>query len=138
MTQRIVLLGMMLVVGIILYFVYTNMNQIFHSIPILELPIRDARAGRFRLVIDVRTPKEREDLGSYPNSIPISIDDLKKEVPFLIGSGPASKQAHMLVYSNGDRRSQLAAETLYDMGYIHTRYISKSYLHLLPGSQPSH
>jgi rhodanese-related sulfurtransferase len=86
-------------------------------------------------MIDVRTPKEREELGYYPNSIPISIDQLKKEVPFLIGSGLQPLQTPILVYSNGDYRAQAAAEILYSMGYSQVRYIKQTYLALLPGSQ---
>jgi rhodanese-related sulfurtransferase len=124
---------MIVVLAAVLYFVYTNIGAIQR--PKLELSIQDARSRRFQLIIDVRSPKEREELGYYPNSIPIAVDQLQKDVPFLIGSGLQSKQSPILVYSNGDRRAQLAAEMLYHLGYTHVRFISTSYLSLLPGSQ---
>jgi len=124
---------MAIILGAILYVVYMNIGSL--KLPTLEIPIQEARSKRFRLIIDVRTPKEREELGYYPNSIPIEVDQLKSDVPFLIGSGLQSQQSPILVYSNGDRRAQLAAEMLHQFGYTHVRYISKSYLSLMPGSQ---
>jgi rhodanese-related sulfurtransferase len=126
---------MAIVLGAILYVVYTNMNSLQQ--PSLEIPVKEARSKRFRLMIDVRTPKEREELGYYPNSIPIAVDQLKTDVPFLIGSGLQSLQSPILIYSNGDRRAQLAAETLYHLGYTQVRYISTTYLSMLPGSRSS-
>ena len=131
MKGAIVCMGIIL--AAVLYLVYTHVDVIRG--PILELSSQQARAQRFRLIIDVRTPKEREELGYYPNSIPISVEELKKEVPFLIGSGLHTLHSPILVYSNGDRRAQLAAEMLYQLGYSQVRYISQSYLSLLPGSQ---
>lgn len=133
MASRAAILCMAIVIGAILYVVYTNMNSLEQ--PSLEIPVEEARSKRYRLVIDVRTPKEREELGYYPNSIPIAIDQLKSDVPFLIGSGLQSLQSPILVYCNGGRRAQLAAEILYHLGYTHVRYISTSYLSLLPGSR---
>ena len=91
-----------------------------------------ARRQRFSLIIDVRTPKERETLGFYPNSIPIPLASLMEEVPFLIGTGPAAKQKDILVYSNGDPRAQVAAETLHDAGFTRVRYITTTYNMMLP------
>ena len=127
------ILCMAIVLAAILYVVYTKLSSL--PLPSLEIPMEEARSKRFRLVIDVRTPKEREELGYYPNSIPIAVDQLKADVPFLIGSGLQSLQSPILVYSNGDRRAQLAAEMLHQLGYAQVRYISKSYLSLMPGSQ---
>ena len=134
MASRAAILCMAIIIGIILYAVYTNMNSL-HQQPSLEIPVEEARSKRYRLVIDVRTPKEREELGYYPNSIPIAVDQLKSDVPFLIGSGLQSLQSPILVYCNGGRRAQLAAEILYHLGYTRVRYISTSYLSLLPGSR---
>ncbi len=96
----------------------------------LEISVAEARAKRFGLIIDVRTPKEREQLGYYPNSIPISIDMLDRQVPIDI----SNKNTNILIYSNGDERAARAAEILYKMGYRNAKYISKTYLSLLPGS----
>jgi rhodanese-related sulfurtransferase len=124
---------MAIVIGAILYVVYTNMNSLQQ--PSLEIPIEEARSKRFRLVIDVRTPKEREELGYYPNSIPIEVDKLRSDIPFLIGSGLQSLQSPILIYCNSGHRAQLAAEILYQLGYTNVRYISSSYLSLMPGSR---
>lgn len=110
--------------------VYYSMDQIAILKPSLALSIPEARARRFGLIIDVRSPKEREELGFYPNSIPISLERLQKEVPMDI----SSKDTSILVYSNGDYRANKAANILYNMGYHKVRYISKPYLALMPGS----
>jgi rhodanese-related sulfurtransferase len=104
----------------------------------LRISKDQARSQRFSLILDLRSPKEREELGYYPNSIPVSIDQLHTEVPFLLGSKPNDytiKNTHILVYSNMDQRAVSAAEILYNMGYHNVRYIKESYLSLLPGSQ---
>ena len=98
--------------------------------PSLALSIPDARSRRFGLIIDVRSPKERETLGFYPNSLPISVHRLQEEVPMDI----SNKATSILVYSNGDYRAQKGAETLYAMGYKNVHYITKPYLALMPGS----
>ena len=80
-----------------------------------------ARRQRFALILDVRTPKERELAGFYPNSIPVD-------------PTPSSpRTTPLLVYSNaGDERARRTAETLYDLGFIGVRYLSTSYLNMLP------
>lgn len=115
---------------ILLYILY-----IYYSTPVphqtkLRITVAEAKARRFGLIIDVRTPKERDLLGYYPNSIPISIDKLQQEVPLDI----SSKNTWILIYSNGDSRAQNAAKTLYKMGYRNVRYINETYLSLMPGS----
>ena len=39
----------------------------------------------------------------------------------------------ILVYSNGDQVAEQAAKQIYTMGYHNVRYITTSYLYLLPG-----
>jgi rhodanese-related sulfurtransferase len=116
----------------IVYVIYTISEQttLTSSEPSLRISVREARSRRFGLIIDVRTPKEREELGYYPNSIPFAIDRLDKEVPFAI----SSKNTWILVYCNTGTRSAKAAEILYRMGYRNVRYITESYLSLMPGS----
>lgn len=110
--------------------IFVNQQQQSSS-PISQLliSIPEARARRFGLIIDTRTPKERETLGYYPNSIPMSIDKLQTQVPMDI----SNKKTWILVYSNGDERAKVGAETLYRMGYSNVRYINQSYLSLMPG-----
>lgn len=108
--------------------------MVFHVIPFfyktftLEISPAEARAKRFHLIIDVRTPQEREEWGYYPNSIPISMNQLAAKVPFAL----TTKTASILVYANSDSRAPVAAETLYDMGYHSVRYLKGSYLDMMP------
>lgn len=101
--------------------------------PSLEMSAKEAKHRRFGLILDVRTAKEREQLGFYPNSIPIALQNLVKEVPDLIGTGASIKQKEILVYSNGDRRARVAAEILYDAGFDRVKYLATTYDHMMPG-----
>lgn len=125
-------LTILIIVGI-LYLTYSTTFVASSDKPIntsLRISVGEARARRFGLIIDVRTPKERELLGFYPESIPISIDQLSTQVPMDI----SNKNTWILVYSNDDNRAPTAAELLYRMGYRNVRYIKERYLSLLPGS----
>ncbi len=118
-------------VFVVIIFVIYNITHKSNKVgPQLRIDVPEAKARRFGLIIDVRTPKERDTLGFYPNSIPISIDTLQNEVPLDI----SSKNTWILVYSNGDPRAAAAAEVLYRMGYRNVRYIKETYLSLMPGS----
>jgi rhodanese-related sulfurtransferase len=112
------------------YLVYTYYSSPTRSEPSLRISVGEAKARRFGLIIDVRTPKERELLGFYPNSIPIAPQMLEQQVPLDI----SSKDTWILVYSNADNRAPLAAEILYRKGYRNVRYIKETYLSLMPGS----
>ena len=124
---RYTIITLLIVLCIVMYYVAQNLNLHINSVPNLEISVKEARARRFGLVIDVRTPKEREQLGFYPHSLPISIDRIEKEIP-------VPPTTSILVYSNGDYRAKRAAERLFNMGYHHVRYLSSTYLSLLPGS----
>jgi rhodanese-related sulfurtransferase len=97
----------------------------------LQLTATEARHRRFGLIIDVRTPEEREHLGYYPNSIPVAFNKLKVEVPFL----NSNRETTIMVYSNGDGKAGKAAAILKNLGYQHVNYINETFLSLLPGSQ---
>ena len=73
------LLLTLLFITIIIYLVYTNVISInnFHRSLLIDINI--ARAQRFGLILDVRTAKEREELGFYPDSKLISMEELKEE-----------------------------------------------------------
>jgi rhodanese-related sulfurtransferase len=129
--HALILATVVVIIGIV-YMVQIR-SGLFSTLPSLEIHPSEAKFKRFGLIIDVRTPKEREELGFYPNSIPIAIQDLLQEIPFLIGSGLSSKTTSILVYDNGDRRAHIAAEMLYDMGYQKVQYLSTSYDRMLPG-----
>ena len=96
----------------------------------LQISTGEARSKRFGLILDMRNAREREELGYYPNSIPVSLDRLSSEVPFL----NSNRATSIMVYSNGDNRAKVAAHALYQMGYRNVRYITISYLALMPGS----
>jgi rhodanese-related sulfurtransferase len=97
----------------------------------LQISTGEARSRRFGLILDMRNAREREELGYYPNSIPVSLDRLSSEVPFL----NSNRATSIMVYSNGDNRAKVAAHALYQMGYRNVRYITTSYLALMPGSK---
>jgi rhodanese-related sulfurtransferase len=127
-------IGSVLTVAVLLvlvYLGYTYYSNSNHKESSLRISIGEAKARRFGLIIDVRTPKERELLGYYPNSIPISPQTLQQQVPLDI----SNKNTWILVYSNGDPRAASAAEILYKMGYRNVRYIKETYLSLMPGSK---
>jgi len=129
MAKRAVLILVIIIVVVAVIFIVNHSDILLSSpIPSLELSIQDARTRRFNLIIDVRTLKEREELGFYPNSIPIGIGQLMNEVPILT----SSKNNSILIYSNGgDRLAENAAKLLYKLGYHNARYISVSYKQLI-------
>jgi rhodanese-related sulfurtransferase len=126
-------IGSVLTVAVLLvlvYLGYTYYSNSNHKESSLRISIGEAKARRFGLIIDVRTPKERELLGFYPNSIPISPQTLQQQVPLDI----SNKNTWILVYCNTGSRAASAAEILYKMGYRNVRYIKETYLSLMPGS----
>ena len=126
------LIIVILIVILALCYIYMPVDSVvYKTTPSLRISIEEARAKRFGLIIDVRTPKERSELGYYPLSIPISMNMLEKEIPLDI----SNKNTPILIYSNGDTRAEKAAERVYRMGYHHVSYIDGTYLQLLPGSK---
>ena len=118
-------------VGLVLILIVALVQQslpYFYKAYTLDISTEEARARRFSLIIDVRTPQEREEWGYYPNSIPLPLNQLQKELPQLI----ADKNAALLVYANGDERAKQAADMLYDLGYHSARYLKGTYLAMLP------
>jgi rhodanese-related sulfurtransferase len=128
--NKLIIMLILCILVIICYLGYMyHFNSSYNTLS-LKISIPEAKARRFGLIIDVRTPKERKLLGYYPNSIPISMENLRKQVPLDI----SSKKTWILVYSNGDSRAEMAAKILYRMGYTNVRYITQTYLSLMPGS----
>jgi rhodanese-related sulfurtransferase len=124
------LMIVILIVILVLCYLYMPLDQAY-QMPSLRIGVEEARMKRFGLIIDVRTPKERSELGYYPLSIPISLDALEKEIPIDI----SNKNTPILIYSNGDTRAEKAAAIVYRMGYHRVSYIDGTYLQLLPGSK---
>jgi rhodanese-related sulfurtransferase len=125
------LMIVILIVILVLCYLYMPLDRSEHKMPSLRISIEEARMKRFGLIIDVRTPKERSELGYYPLSIPISLNTLEREIPLDI----SNKNTPILIYSNGDTRAEKAAARVYRMGYHRVSYIDGTYLQLLPGSK---
>jgi len=109
-----------LILSVILYLMYIQFNPIYNERS-LKISVSEARSRRFGYIIDVRSAKERELLGYYPNSIPFE----KLNVPLDI----SNKNTWILIYSG--ERAAIVAETLYRAGYHNVRYITETYLSLL-------
>ena len=124
--------GIILLVVLVVVIAIHSVSQSSTRAPDVSLQIStgEARSKRFGLILDMRNAREREELGYYPNSIPVSLDRLSSEVPFL----NSNRATAIMVYSNGDNRAKVAAHALYQMGYRNVRYITTSYLALMPGS----
>jgi rhodanese-related sulfurtransferase len=120
---------LLLLIIIIVYILYVYLSQSPIHKSSLKISIKEARARRFGLIIDVRTLKERELLGFYPNSIPIS-NEMLQQLPLDV----PNKNTWILIYCNRGNRAAKAADILYKLGYKNVRYIDQSYLSLLPGS----
>lgn len=125
--------GIILLVVLVVVIAIHSVSQSSTRAPDVSLQIStgEARSKRFGLILDMRNAREREELGYYPNSIPVSLDRLSSEVPFL----NSNRATSIMVYSNGDNRAKVAAHALYQMGYRNVRYITTSYLALMPGSK---
>jgi rhodanese-related sulfurtransferase len=125
-------IGFVLLIVLIVVIAVHSVSRSSTRVPDVSLQIStgEARSRRFGLILDMRNAREREELGYYPNSIPVSLDRLSSEVPFL----NSNRATSIMVYSNGDSRAKVAAHALYQMGYRNVRYITTSYLALMPGS----
>jgi rhodanese-related sulfurtransferase len=115
---------------VLTYVIFDYHNKTLPSKTPLKISVEEAKSRRFGLIIDGRTQEEREKLGYYPNSIPISLQRVKQEVPLL----NSNKNTWILIYCNTGSRAAEAANMLYRMGYKNVRYINESYLSLMPGS----
>jgi len=131
-TGKVLIIVILIAILIVCYTHLPTKYDEHNIMPSLRISVEEARAKRFGLIIDVRTPKERSVLGYYPLSIPISLDALEKEIPLDI----SNKNTPILIYSNGDSRAEKAALKVYRMGYRRVSYLDGTYLELLPGSTP--
>jgi len=135
-------IGSILIIVIFLllvYLVYTYYDNSSHSEFSLRISVSEARSRIFGFIIDLRSQKERDMLGYYPNSVPISIENISKEVPLDI----SNKNTWILIYCNAGNKAEnaenvekaeKAAEILYRMGYPNVRYINETYNSLMPGA----
>lgn len=123
-------------IAFVLLFLYVPYLPFSLQTDELMITAEMARRRRHAFILDVRTPKEREEFGFFPESILIDPSRISEEIPFLLGQRPGANQPRstpILVYSNaGDGRAQQIAKQLYDMGFRGVRYIKESYLDMLP------
>lgn len=123
--RSIITLSFIVAISIIAYTLYGSATLY----PSLRVTPQEARARRYGRIFDVRSPMERDRLGYFPHSLPLSMENLEKGIPLDL---PLT--AHILVYSNGDDRAQRAAEQISRMGYPHVRYLQETYQALMPGA----
>lgn len=108
--------------------IYNKVTPIYREYS-LQITPQEARSRRFGMILDVRTPKEREELGYYPNSIPMNLSTLHTDISRYV----PNKNTSILIYSNGDQRAINASEILYNIGYHQVHYIKETYTSLMPG-----
>lgn len=89
---------------------------------------QEAKARRFGLILDVRTQRERELYGYYPNSVAIPIEELtQKSISDLV-----SKDTSILIYCKKGRRAGQAALMLKNWGFKNVKYIDQPYTSMMP------
>ena len=122
------------VLAVVAYQLYAGDFPLFSSalLPNLAMAPTEARRQRFALILDLRTPKDRETLGFYPNSIPVDPSQLLEEVPYLLGDRRPSPTPLLVYSAKGDRRAEKAAQVLYHKGFTGVRYLDGSYVEMLP------
>lgn len=117
-----------IILTLIVVIIYNKVTPIYKEYS-LQITPQEARSRRFGMIIDVRTSKEREELGYYPNSIPMNIDTLQTDISRYV----PNKNTSILVYSNGDQRAITGSEILNNIGYHRVYYIKETYNSLMPG-----
>ncbi len=108
------------------YQLYKIANDSPHRISSTEAKRRLSN-HEFDLVLDVRTETERKTLGFFPKSLHMPRDRLEKEFSRAV----PDKSTRILVYCNTGQRARLATDTLHQMGYTKTKYITGSHLSLI-------
>lgn len=121
------------VLAVVAYQLYAGDFPLFFSaLPNLAIAPAEARRQRFALILDLRTPKDREILGYYPNSIPVDPSRLLEEVPYLLGNRRPSPTPLLVYSAEGDRRAEKAARILYQKGFTGVRHLNGSFVEMLP------
>jgi rhodanese-related sulfurtransferase len=126
-TLTIVLLfAVLILIGILTYnyFVYNVANN---PNSMLISP-QEAKSRRFGLILDVRTHKERELYGEYPNSVIIPFEELTQQSI----SDLVSKDTSILIYCKTGRRAGQAALMLKSWGFKNVKYINQTYNSMMP------
>lgn len=79
------------------------------------------------VVIDVRTPQEIKQTGSYPGSVNVPIDSLSA----VVSNTYPIKTTRILIYCRKGIRANKATELLRSMGYTSVYFITDSYEDLM-------
>jgi rhodanese-related sulfurtransferase len=117
----ILIVALLAFIGYLVY--YANSSPLLISAEEAKAKINQ---GEFDVIVDVRTQFEY-DLGHYPHSVHIPVNEIKKNARKEI----KNPDARILVYCNTGQRSRLAAEILMSLGYKNVRYISGTFKGLL-------
>lgn len=112
----IVLFG---VIGAIIYYLYSYTNASPYRVS-SEVANIFLRTNKFDVILDVRTRMERENLGYYPGSTNIPVNELSQQFP----KNYPNKNNIILVYCNTGQRARYATDLLRSMGYKNAVYIS--------------
>lgn len=130
------ILLLLVVLSLVAYQVYVGDLFSLFSVAMghsaLAIEPAEARRQRFVLILDLRTPKERETLGFYPNSIPVDPSRIMEEVSYLLGDRRPSPAPLLLYSAEGDQRAMIVAQALYQKGFTGVRYVNGSYVDMLP------
>ena len=123
-----IIIGIIIVLAVILFAraAYTYAIDSPYRIS-SEKAKRDIQAGKFDVILDVRTDLERSSLGIYPGSIHIPSSDIKRMVP----NQYPNKQTRILIYCNTGHRARMATDILQALGYTNAVYISSGYSSLM-------
>ena len=123
-----IIIGIVIVLAVILFArtAYTYATDSPYRIS-SEKAKRGIQAGKFDVILDVRTDLERSSLGFYPGSVHIQSADLERMMPNLY----PNKQTRILAYCNTGHRARMATDKLHKLGYMNSVYISSGYTSLL-------
>jgi phage shock protein E len=125
-TATYLIITVVILVGVLLYnhlTLQTNSNP-----KNMLITPQEAKARRFGLILDVRTQRERELYGYYPNSVVIPFEELTQaSVSELV-----SKDTSILIYCKKGRRAGQAALMLKSWGFKNVKYIDQAYTSMMP------
>jgi phage shock protein E len=120
-SRLIYLIVLFAVIGGIVYYLYsyTAGSPFVVSSEVANILLR---TNKIDVVLDVRTKMERENIGYYPGSTNIPVNDIRQQYP----KNYPNKSNIILVYCNTGQRSRYATDLLHSMGYNNAIYITGS------------
>jgi rhodanese-related sulfurtransferase len=115
----------LLILGIIIYlYHYAISSPYLISSDVAKILVKN---NKLDVILDVRTPLERQTLGFYPGSVNIQTSDLEEKMPKMY----PNKNNLILLYCNTGQRARNATEKLHKMGYSNAIYIASGYKSLI-------